>query len=102
MPKTNAPSPQDEQERYAASLSYIWILCLYPLLFKRKSAFIQFHAKQGLALFVIESVSFVFFFLMPIIIILCIIFSLIGIKASLEGKYWTMPLIGEWLKKTKI
>jgi len=43
-----------EHERYTAALSYVWILCLYPLLFRKDSAFIQFHAKQGVALFVLE------------------------------------------------
>lgn len=88
-----------EEERYTAALSYVWILCLYPLLFKKHSAFIQFHAKQGLVLFVLEIVSFMFLFLAPVVIILCVILSILGIRAALAGKYWRIPLIGQLVKK---
>jgi uncharacterized membrane protein len=95
---SNAP----EQDRYTAALSYVWILCLYPLLFKRHSSFIQFHAKQGLALFILEVISFLFLVLAPLVIILCVILSIIGIRAAIAGKYWTLPFIGDWIKKTGI
>ena len=100
MPSSSQQAVSDK-DRSAAAMSYVWILCLYPLLFKRKSAFIRFHAKQGLALFVIETLSFLFFVLAPIVIIICIVLSLIGIKASLEGKYWKLPLVGDKLQKTE-
>ena len=38
------------RNRHIAAASYIWVLCLIPLLFKRESKFAQFHAKQGLLL----------------------------------------------------
>ncbi len=91
-----------EQERYTAALSYVWILCLYPLMFKKHSAFIQFHAKQGLALFFIEVVSFIFLFFAPLVIIVCVILSIMGIRAALAGKYWTLPFIGDWIKRSRI
>lgn len=91
-----------EQERYNAALSYVWILCLYPLLFKKNSSFIQFHAKQGLALFVIEVLSMALFIFAPFVILICVVASLWGIKSALDGRYWTLPLIGDWIKKTKI
>ena len=91
-----------ENERFTAALSYVWVLCLYTLLFKKKSGFIQFHAKQGLALFVIEILSFVFLFLAPLVIIICVILSVLGIRSALAGKYWTLPFIGDWIKKAGI
>lgn len=39
-----------------SAVSYAWILALYPLLFKRNSVFIQFHAKQGIVLFFVLSI----------------------------------------------
>jgi fumarate reductase subunit D len=89
-----------ENERFMAALSYVWILCLYTLLFKRNSTFIRFHAKQGLALFVLEVLSPIFLFLAIPVIIVCVIASIVGVAASLSGKYWTLPLIGNWLKKS--
>ena len=36
-----------------AALSYLWVLCLVPLL-GSKDEFVKFHAKQGFVLFVFE------------------------------------------------
>ena len=91
-----------EEERFTAALSYVWILSLYTILFKRKSAFVRFHAKQGVALFILETLSFLFLFFMPVVIIICVVASIWGIKEALAGKYWPMPLIGDWLKKQNI
>ncbi|OGY90682.1 MAG: hypothetical protein A3B30_00655 [Candidatus Komeilibacteria bacterium RIFCSPLOWO2_01_FULL_52_15] len=91
-----------EQERYTAALSYVWILCLYPLLFKKNSAFIQFHAKQGLALFILEIISFLFLVFAPLVIIICVILSILGVKAAIAGRYWKLPVIGDWVKKLGI
>ena len=102
MPNTKQAMRGDESERFTAALSYVWILCLYTLLFKKQSAFVQFHAKQGLAIFVIEILSFIFLFLAPVVIVICVILSILGIRASLQGKYWTLPLIGDWIKKSRI
>jgi len=93
------------QNKHAAALSYIWVLCLIPLLFKRKSKFAQFHAKQGLVLFIIEIFGFILF-LLPIIgqilFIMVIVYSIIGVKKSLDGKYWSMPLLNKIVNKINI
>ncbi len=91
-----------EHERFTAALSYVWVLSLYPLLFKKDSSFIQFHAKQGVALFVIELLSFVFLFFAPLVIIACVIISILGIRAALAGQYWSVPFLGDWVKKLGI
>lgn len=46
-----------EANKTLAALSYAWILCLVPLLGRRDSKFAQFHAKQGLVLFIIEIIA---------------------------------------------
>ena len=93
------PMEGTENERYTAALCYVWIICLYGLLFKKKSAFIQFHAKQGVFLFVSEIIGPIFLFFYPAVIILCVILSIIGVRAALAGKYWSLPFIGDWVKK---
>ena len=45
--------PTTSDERLFAALSFAWILVFVPLLFRRGSTFVQFHAKQGLVVFVI-------------------------------------------------
>lgn len=103
MKKTKTVSKQgDEHERYTAALSYVWILCLYTLLFRRKSAYIQFHAKQGLILFFFEAISFLFLVFAPLVIIVCVIMSVLGIRAALAGKYWNMPVVTDIIRRLKI
>ena len=41
-------------ENVYAILSYLWILCLIPVLMKKEDEFVKFHAKQGLMLFIVE------------------------------------------------
>ena len=36
-----------EENKYIAILSYVWILCLVPLLLKRDSEFVQFGSVSG-------------------------------------------------------
>jgi uncharacterized membrane protein len=36
-------------------LAYFWILCLVPLFTRREDAEVQWHAKNGLALFLVET-----------------------------------------------
>jgi len=101
---TSTPSKKTagENERFTAALSYVWILSLYTLFFHRESSFIRFHSKQGVALFVIESLSFLALIFSPLVIIVCVIASIWGIKEALAGKYWTLPYVGEWIKTKNI
>ena len=93
------------RNRHIAAASYIWVLCLIPLLFKRESKFAQFHAKQGLLLFIIEIFGFILF-LIPIIgqilFFMVILYSIIGFKKALDGKYWSMPLLNKVVNKINI
>ncbi|MCB9803185.1 hypothetical protein H6761_04235 [Candidatus Nomurabacteria bacterium] len=94
-----------ENNKVIAALSYVWILCLVPLFLKRKSDFAQFHAKQGLLLFVLEIVGWLVFWI-PIIgwalFIMVILFSLLGIRNALDGKYWVMPFLGKYVNKLNL
>ncbi len=92
-----------EKNKVTAALSYIWIVSLYGLLFRRDSDFVQWHAKQGTFLFAVEVVTSLLFGPLAIIFILPAMFlSLKGIYACLSGKYWQMPWFGEWIRKQKI
>jgi len=95
--------PKDvEENKVLASLSYISILFLIPLLVKRESKFCVEHAKQGLALFIVELVLSIIGYI-PIIgwiifrigwIILFIV-SLIAFIYALQGKFWKIPVVYE-------
>ena len=89
-----------------ALLSYLWILCLIPLILKKENRFALFHAKQGLILFIGElAVGFVG--VIPVLgwmilffgTILFGILSLIGIVQVLIGNFWKMPVVGDIAEK---
>jgi uncharacterized membrane protein len=94
-----------EENRQVAALSYIWVLVLIPLLTKRDSEFAQFHAKQGLILFIIEILAG-FVFWIPIvgqlIALGLLIVAIVGAVKSLNGNWWKIPYIYEWSKKIKL
>lgn len=96
-------SPEEiEEGRSAAVLSYIPILCLIPLFKWKDNRFAYSHARQGLALFIVEIIAG--FLLIPglavmlvkIVLTLAIILALIGIAFVLQDKEWKIPYLGEW------
>jgi uncharacterized membrane protein len=94
-----------EENKTIAALSYLWILCLVPLLGKRDSKFAQFHAKQGLILFAIEIVGGLFFWfpvLGQLLFLALVVISLMGVVKTLNGNWWKIPYIYEWSKKINL
>ena len=95
-----------DSNKIIASLSYIFILCLVPLLLQKKSAYAQFHARQGLTITVAWFVLWVFG-IIPILgwivaffgNILLLIVSIAGVIKTLNGESWQIPYIYEWSKK---
>lgn len=98
----NADSKDVEDNKLIAALSYIGILFLVPLLAKKDSPFAQFHAKQGLVIFIVEVISP---FLMPflglgaILWLLAVIFSIWGLVNVFTGKMVKMPVVGDIAEK---
>ncbi|MEO0144414.1 MAG: DUF4870 domain-containing protein [candidate division WOR-3 bacterium] len=92
-----------------AILSYIGILCLIPLLVEKEDEFVKFHARQGLALFLCEVITF-FISWFPFIgwiisffaWILWFILSIIGIINVLTAKKAPLPIIGQLAERFKI
>lgn len=86
--------------RFRAALSYLAIAVFIPLFFYRDDKFIYFHARQGLALWVVSvaaigslflpgSGKFLFVVLMGIYLAGCTV----GIISSLTGTSWKIPVI---------
>lgn len=84
-----------DQNRSIAALSYVWALFLIPMLIKRDSKFCQFHAKQGLILFLGEIIAaYVWFLWFPLGIL-----AIIGFIQAMTGKYYRLPLIADLAEK---
>ncbi|MFH1631890.1 MAG: DUF4870 domain-containing protein [bacterium] len=108
------PQDKDIQEnKVIAAVGYVFVLCFIPLLLARNSKFAQFHAKQGLVLFIVEACVMVLNMVLAIIPILgwlaalvlnliLLVFAVGGILKALAGEYWEMPIIGAYAKKLKI
>jgi uncharacterized membrane protein len=94
-----------EINKNIAAMSYLWILCLVPLLGKRDSEYAQFHAKQGLVLFGIELIAslFVWFPVFGQLFMLALlVISVMGVVKTLNEEWWEIPFIYEWSKKIKL
>lgn len=83
-----------QKNKYIAALSYLSILFLIPLLLKKDSPFAQFHAKQGLVLFIAFFIGrFLFWF--PIIgwaiCLALVVVTIIAFVKTLMGEAWEVP-----------
>ena len=92
-----------------AILSYLWVLCLIPLLLKKDDKAVMFHAKQGLVLFICEAAFFIIgivpllgWFIAQVGIFICGVISIIAIVQVLMGNEWKIPIIADWAEKIKI
>lgn len=87
-----------EQNKIIALLSYLWLLCLVPLLLKPKSDFCKFHGKQGLVM----CIAWLFIwipFLGWLISIVLLGLSVWGIINVLNGQFKELPIVGNLAKK---
>jgi len=115
MPETKpvVDNKDINDNKVLAALSYVFILCFIPLLMAKESKYAQFHAKQGLVLFIVEVVLMVAsnilifipilgWFVMMVAYLAVTIASIVGILKALEGEKWEMPVLGDYAKKLKI
>lgn len=99
-----------EENKVWAAIGYLGILFLIPLLAKKDSPYAQYHAKQGLALFIAGLIVGVasalpligWFLIAPIGGILLLILFIIGLINALGGKTQPLPVIGKMAEGLKI
>jgi uncharacterized membrane protein len=83
-----------------AFLSYLSILCIIPLLFKKENPFVLKHGKQGLILFLGEVGVFIIHIILGLWILRLGMFifgvlSFIGLIASLQGREADLPIVSK-------
>ncbi len=94
-------------------LSYLGIFALIPFFMKKDDPFIQFNARQGLALFVVAILVAVVFTILgmlflptlwsivSLVINLAILaLAILGIVKAIGGERWVMPVVGPMVNKT--
>jgi uncharacterized membrane protein len=98
-------------------LSYLWILCLIPLLTKKEDNEVQWHAKNGLAILIAEIVVWILFFVFGfiirrilfagcgVVVIECVVwiaFLVIRVMAiikGINGQRFRVPMISDFADK---
>lgn len=95
IPPPPTPTNDSEQNKDIAALSYAWVLSVFIFFWKRDSAFVHFHAKQGLVLFGLSIV----FWMIPIIgrllelaVLACCV---LGFLNAASGKQKSLPIVGD-------
>jgi uncharacterized membrane protein len=78
------------------SMSYVYIFCLIPLLLRPDSKFAQFHAKQGVILFYLDSIAILFCWVPyfgGVLALLCFSLSAVATSKVASGKFTKIPII---------
>jgi len=96
---------QDSKDhRVTAALSYVLLLFLVPMT-KKDSAFCQFHAKQGIALFVTWIVVS-FFAWIPFVgwaaWLSLLVINIMAIVKTLNGESLELPVLAKYAKQIKL
>lgn len=87
-------------------LSYLWILFVIPLLIEKDDQEVQWHAKNGLVLSVVEfilhvllSVTGIGCFFTPFLFLAFAVIRLMGIVKGLNGQRLMVPVLSEYASK---
>ncbi len=82
-----------------AALSYVWLLSVVMIILKRRDEFVLFHAKQGVALFLVSLVAMVaavsFFPAGAVLWCTVVVLEVVGFFKALGGEWFKLPLIGK-------
>ncbi len=86
-----------DEDRVFAMLSYISVLCVFPLLYKKDNEFVVSHARQGLAMFLCEFAVFIASIILPFLMKpFLFIFGILafwGMIKALRGERVELPFI---------
>jgi len=98
--RQQAKDKQIVEGKIFAILSYLCMLCIIPLIFKKDNEFVLKHGKQGLVIFVAEVAVFIIHIILGMWIFRIGMFvlgvvSFIGIVNVLQGQFVKLPIIGD-------
>lgn len=104
---TNSPS---KKSRAWASLSYLGILIVFPLISKQNDSFVLYHSRQGIVLIFVEVILGIvsriietgFHFFSFVIISITLIYTIIGILNAVRGREISLPLIGKFSERVQV
>jgi uncharacterized membrane protein len=95
-PQTPTPAVSDpdiQENKDIAALSYVWILSVFVYLYRRQSAFVRHHARQGIVLFILS----ILFWMIPVagrfLDLIVLALMVMGFLNAAQGRYAPLPLI---------
>jgi len=91
---TDAQKADVHENKDLAAFSYIWIFSILMFLAKRKSPFIQFHAKQGMILFGLSIVFWFIPYVRNVLEFVVLLGCAWGFIQAAQGKWDEVPFIG--------
>jgi uncharacterized membrane protein len=89
-----------ERNKDVAAMSYLWILSVVVLYARRDSPFIQYHAKQGLWLFVLSIPVWLIPRVGQYLEFFVLAGMVIGFLNAAQGRYHDVPVVGALAKGT--
>ncbi len=112
----NASTTSGDNQALWCVLSYLSILSLIPLLTQKENKFIQFHARQGFALFLLAVGIFVAMIILGFIPFIgwiiglastlvnvgILVLSIVGIVKALQGEEWRIPVVADLAEKINL
>lgn len=92
--------------RILAVMSYLGVLSLVPLVMNRDDPYVQFHARQGVILWMWEVLA-IYTLLIPAVgsfffrfsSLACLVLSVVGVLSVLLGRAWKFPILGNWASR---
>jgi uncharacterized membrane protein len=91
-----------EENKIWAAIAYLGILSLVVLLAKKDSPFAQYHAKQGLVLFIATIILGWIPLIGWMLAFVNIVFMVLGIMNAVQGKQTPLPLYGTLADKINL
>jgi uncharacterized membrane protein len=94
-----------EQDKPQLVLSYLSFLCIIPLVSVKDSAFVQWHAKQGLVLSLLGMASAALWSLWPLALLNCLLWPAMFVAAvmsvwkAFQGERWRIPVVADLSEK---
>ncbi len=98
----------EEDAKIAAIMAYVPFLCFIPLLNMRENKEAQFHARQGVILFLLELLAGLLLidgiadFVFKAVLVAAVALSIAGVYFALQGKKLRLPVISDLADKTKL
>jgi uncharacterized membrane protein len=94
------------RSKVLAALSYLWILVVIPLVYRKSDSYVSYHMKQGLGLLFLWMIL-PFLLWVPVVgwalglvdLALALVLLVIGFDRAALGKERALPVIGKYCEK---